>query len=153
MTEPQRRITEPQNERIEAKQSLNEVGSLRRDPFIRSFLEKVPDDVGATFTESQLLQVKLMYGTRGKASHAVDIRTVMGGFGWNYYLVLLFGRNRRELSKAEQTAANAWRVVLLLVGTFALFSMAVVALYLLKSFAGIDLLPKFSFGLWSWLSS
>ncbi|MGF1765858.1 hypothetical protein L4D06_00500 [Enterovibrio makurazakiensis] len=153
MTEPQRRISEPDKQRIEAKQSLNEVGSLRRDPFIRSFLEKIPADVASTFTESQLLQVKLMYGTRGKASHVVDIRTVLGGFGWNYYLVLLFGRNRRELSRAEQTAANAWRVILLLVGSFALFSMGIVALYILKSLAGIDLLPQFSFGLWTWLSS
>ncbi|OEE61009.1 hypothetical protein A1OK_21605 [Enterovibrio norvegicus FF-454] len=140
-------------EKITPNQSLNQAGSIHRDPFIRAFLDKIPKDVASTFTDSQLLQLKMMFGTRGKASHAVDIRTVMGGFGWNYYLVFLFGRNRRDLSRTEQKVANAWRVVLLLVGSFALFSMVIISLYLLKSFAGIDLLPRFSFGFWTWLSS
>ncbi|WP_407331090.1 hypothetical protein [Enterovibrio sp. 27052020O] len=153
MSEQQDKQSEPDAEQIVAKQTIGQAGSIHRDPFIRAFLDKIPKDVGLSFTDAQLLQLKMMFGTRGKANHAVDIRTVVGGFGWNYYLVFLFGRNRRDLSRAEQKVANAWRIALLLLGSFALFSMVVVSLYLLKSLAGIDLLPRFSFGFWTWLSS
>ncbi|CZF80311.1 hypothetical protein GCE9029_01994 [Grimontia celer] len=128
-------------------------GSIHRDPFIRAFLDKTPKDIAESFTDAQLLQLKLMFGTRAKAQHAVDFRPIIGGFGWNYYLVFLFGRNRRELTRAEQRAASAGRVVALLVGSFVLFSIVITSLYLLKSFLGIDLLPNFSLGLWSWLNS
>ncbi|KKD62139.1 hypothetical protein RN22_02130 [Grimontia sp. AD028] len=128
-------------------------GSIHSDPFIRSFLERTPKDVAESFTDAQLLQLKLMFGTRAKARHAIDFRTVIGGFGWNYYLVFLFGRNRRELTRAEEKAANAGRVLVLLLSSFVLFSIVITSLYLLKSFLGIDLLPNFSLGLWSWLNS
>ncbi|WP_325891956.1 hypothetical protein [Grimontia sp. NTOU-MAR1] len=135
-------------------QSLSEYakGSIHRDPFIRAFLDKTPKDIADTFTDAQLLQLKLMFGTRAKAQHAIDFRPVIGGFGWHYYLVFLCGRNRRELTRAEQRAANAGRVIALLLGSFILFSVLITSLYLLKSFLGIDLLPNFSLGLWSWLN-
>ncbi|PKF51725.1 hypothetical protein [Enterovibrio nigricans] len=127
-------------------------GSIYNDPFIRSFLEKVPKDIASSFTESQLLQLKLMFGTRAKAQHIVDIRTVMGSFSWSYYFVFLLGRNRRDLTRAEQRMAYAGKVFFLLLGSLVLFSVAIISLYLVKSFLGIDLLPHFSFGLWTWLS-
>lgn len=153
MTDPQQ---QPEQHQTQAHpQHLSELanGSIHRDPFIRAFLEKTPKDVAATFTDAQLLQLKLMFGTRAKAHHAVDFRTVVGGFGWNYYLVFLCGRNRRDLSHAEQKAANASRIMVMLMGCFVLFSAVVTALYLVKSFFGIDLLPRFSLGIWTWLSS
>ncbi|AMG29910.1 hypothetical protein AL542_05490 [Grimontia hollisae] len=128
-------------------------GAIRRDPFIRAFLEKTPKDVADSFTDAQLLQLKLRFGTRAKARHVIDFRTMLGGFGWNYYLVFLFGRNRRELTRPEQKAAFAGRIIALLLGGFLLFSVVITSLYLVKSFAGIDLLPNFSFGLWHWLGS
>ncbi|MBV7298531.1 hypothetical protein KU854_11640 [Enterovibrio sp. NIFS-20-8] len=141
--------SEPQSQNISSFAN----GSIHRDPFIRSFLDKTPKDVADSFTDAQLLQLKLMFGTRAKARHAIDVRTVVGGFGWNYYLVFLFGRNRRDLTRAEQKAANASRILVMLAGTFVLFSIVVTSLYLLKSFLGIDVLPNFSFGLWTWLTS
>ncbi|MFL7023248.1 hypothetical protein BCS58_02875 [Enterovibrio norvegicus] len=149
MLEQEKDAPNKNSENVQVLQS----GSIRRDPFIRAFLEKMPSDVEKTFTDAQLLQVKLMYGTRAKASHMVDIRTVVGAWNWQYYLVFLFGRNRRDLTRAEQTISDISRVLILLLGTFVLFCVVTVSLYLLKSFAGIDILPNFSFGLWHQLSA
>ncbi|MDD1783286.1 hypothetical protein LRP49_19125 [Enterovibrio sp. ZSDZ35] len=134
------------------KPTGNIKGSIHNDPFIRGFLDKIPKDVASSFTDSQLLQLKLMFGTRAKAQHIVDIRTVMGSFSWSYYFVFLLGRNRRDLTRAEQRMANAGKVFFLLMGSLVLFSVAIITLYLIKSFLGIDLLPHFSFGLWTWIT-
>lgn len=137
---------DPQNERCVH-------GSIYLDPFIRSFLLKIPKKVAATFSEAQLLQIKIQFGTRTKAKHVIDVRSVMGAGEWRYYLVLLLGRNRRDLSRAQRK----WRRS----GTFLfyvfclLFSLSAVfvSLYLIKSFLGIDIFPNYSLGLWSWITS
>lgn len=128
-------------------------GAIRDDPFIRLFLETVPSDVATSFTDSQLLQIKLQFGTRTQAKHVIDVRSVVGGGGWSYYFVLLLGRNRRDLSAIEQKLSRVSRFVFLLFGSIFLLALLVISLYLLKSFLGIDILPDFSFGLWHWLSS
>ncbi|KXF81290.1 hypothetical protein [Enterovibrio coralii] len=149
MAEQQKQVT-TQETTIKPTETIK--GSIHNDPFIRSFLEKIPNDIASTFTESQLLQLKLMFGTRAKAQHIVDIRTVMGSFSWSYYFVFLFGRNRRDLTRAEQRMAYAGKLFFLMMGSLVLFSVATITLYLIKSFLGIDLLPHFSFGLWTWLT-
>lgn len=128
-------------------------GSIYLDPFILSFLEKLPKDVADSFTELQLLQIKLQFGTRTKAKHAIDVRSVMGGTKWRYYFVLLLGRNRRDLSRTQGKWIKGSRRLFLFLCV--LFSVLIIfiSLYLIKSFLGIDIFPNHSLGLWHWLSA
>jgi len=64
--------------------------------------------------------------------------------------VFVGGRNKRNLSRGQRSvslAAKAGAITL-----FLLFCVMVglVALYLIKSALGINLLPNYSLGLWDW---
>ena len=61
------------------------------------------------------------------------------------------GRDIRQLSRQEQSVAVA--TVVLLTCLFLLMSLltGLIALYLLKSWLGIDLLEGTSLGLWDWV--
>ena len=144
----------PKSEKIAAqKKDDHSIGAIEKEPFIDAFLKKIPKDIAASFTPAQLLQIKLCFGTRTQARHCIDKRSVFGFWGWRYYVVFLFGRNRRELTYRERQINAAGRWFFLLSGGFTLFGLSAIALYLLKSFLGIDIFPHFSLGLWSWLTS
>ena len=135
------------------KKNLCVHGSIYDDPFIHSFLNKIPKDVAASFTEHQLLQIKLQFGTRTKAKHVIDVRSVIGIGAWRYYWVLLLGRNRRDLSRSQAAWFKRGRRLIFILGVSILIFMVFISLYLVKSFLGIDIFPQFSLGLWGWFSS
>ncbi len=116
------------------------------DPVIAKLLHKVPADMRGSFSEDQLLALKVAVGGRTWGSHALDWR-------WQYYFVFLAGRNRRSLSPREQRIEHMGMAIValvLLLLAVALGMLGVLVLYLVKSALGIDLLPGFSFGVWGW---
>lgn len=123
---------------------------LRDEPFVRSLLEKLPSGARDSFSDEQLLALKVALGGRAWGVHAVDWRWTLKLWHWHYYFVLLAGRNRRDLSRREREIARI-ALALFLAG-FVVFStlLGLLVLYLAKSALGIDLLPGFSFGIWGW---
>ncbi|OMG55118.1 3-phosphoshikimate 1-carboxyvinyltransferase [Azonexus hydrophilus] len=123
---------------------------LRDEPFVRSLLEKLPAGARDSFSDEQLLALKVALGGRAWGVHAVDLRWTLKLWRWHYYFVLLAGRNRRDLSRREREIARI-ALALFLAG-FVVLSTAfgLLVLYLAKSALGIDLLPGFSFGIWGW---
>ena len=124
--------------------------SIHADPVIVKLLEKLPSDVRGTFSIDQLVALKIAVGGRAWGAHAVDMRWTWKIWRWQYYFVFLAGRNRRELSKRAQRLQLFTTAAVLFV--FLTFSAVVglLVLYLAKSALGIDLLPNYSLGLWSW---
>jgi len=116
----------------------------RNDPFIAKFLSRVPSDIAASFTDDQLLAVKMAFGARSWGIHAVDFRRSFLLFGHRLYVVLLMGRERRTADRLRAEHAlfgplgNSFVTALFLCG-LALPLLA--ALYVLKSAAGIDVIP------------
>ena len=104
----------------------------------------------ASFTPDQLLALKVALGGRSWGTHALDLRFTLKWWRWQYYFVLLAGRNRRVLTDRERRIQRLAMAAALAV--FLLFSalLGMLVLYLVKSAAGIDLSPGFSFGVWGW---
>ncbi|WP_076919074.1 3-phosphoshikimate 1-carboxyvinyltransferase [Pseudoalteromonas sp. SK18] len=126
------------------------MSNLQQDPAIRSLLERMPKSIQTTFTDEQLVHLKIAIGARQWGNHSIDCRGVVKFFKYRYYYVFLAGRNRRELSVKEQKIARFTQAIILsLVVTFTiLFTLLV--LYLIKSALGIDIFDGYSFGVWSW---
>jgi hypothetical protein len=124
--------------------------SIQTDPVITKLLDKVPSEMRGSFTDAQLVALKVALGGRTWGAHAVDARWTLKWWRWQYYFVFLAGRNRRVLTDREQTiqrlAMATVLAVVLTVGTV----LGVLILYLVKSALGIDLIPGFSFGVWGW---
>lgn len=124
--------------------------NLEKDPFVVGLLQRLPEDVRQTFTDDQLLGLKVALGARQWRRHAVDLRGTLGFWRWRWYYVVVAGRERRQLTRRQE--ALALKAKLLFLSGLVLFSLllSLLLLYLLKSALGIDLVPGHSLGLWGW---
>lgn len=124
--------------------------SIREDAFATGLRERLPRDVWASFSDEQLAALKVAMGARQWGKHPVDLRGTLKLGYWRYYVVLVAGRNRRELSRRERHLSQAMTAlgIVAFLGFCALLGLLV--LYLGKSALGINLLPDFSFGVWDW---
>lgn len=122
--------------------------NLRNDPAVRSLLNRMPKNIQKTFTDEQLMELKVAIGARHWGRHSVDCRSVLRIFRYRYYFVFLAGRNRRELTSQEEKSALFWHAIFLsLLGCIG-FTVFFLVAYIIKSALGIDIFPSFSLGLW-----
>ena len=123
---------------------------LKNETSLKKLLERMPQHVQDSFNEEQLSSIKLAIGARTWGNHAIDVRSTLKFFRYRYYYVFVAGRNRRELSARERRLGLLIQATALTI--FLGFSalVGILVLYLLKSAAGIDIFPNFSFGVWGW---
>ncbi len=69
---------------------------IRQQPFIRSFLRRLPAEVATTFTADQLAAVQRMFGMRYTMEHLLDLRRTVRLPWGRFYLVVLAGRDDRQ---------------------------------------------------------
>ena len=126
------------------------INDIKTDPVISRLLERMPDKVAKSFSEEQLAYLRNAIGAREWGRHKVDLRGTIKFFKWRYYYVVLAGRNRRSLSDKELRVAALVNAAL--IAGFVTFSilLGIVALYLIKSALGINLIDGWSLGLWDW---
>lgn len=124
--------------------------SLRDEPFVRNLLAKLPVQARDSFSDDQLLALKVALGGRSWGVHALDLRWTLKVWRWHYYFVVLSGRNRRELTRSEREAARIALAVMASIFLVLFTLIGLLVLYLLKSALGIDLIPGFSLGIWGW---
>ena len=75
------------------------------DPFIDHYFKRIDPRVAASFTAEQRDAIKAMFGARGMAQHAVEVRRSLPIGRRRYYLVLLLGRERRTLGRLSREGA------------------------------------------------
>lgn len=123
---------------------------IRQDPFVVNLFERIPQEHHDSFSDEQLTQLKVALGSRTWGQHKLDWRGTIKLFRWRYYYVFIAGRNRRQLSRREKRISRLIQASL--IAAFICFSamLGLLLLYLLKSAAGIDLIPGHSFGVWDW---
>ncbi len=80
----------------------------------------------------------------------MDLRGTFNIWRTQYYFVMVAGRNKRSLSRAQQKLSLAAKAGAITVFLFFSVLLGLVLLYVLKSALGIDLLPGHSLGLWDW---
>tara|TARA_B100001063_G_scaffold246514_1_gene286044 strand:+ start:11713 stop:12111 length:399 start_codon:yes stop_codon:yes gene_type:complete len=126
------------------------VAKITSDPAVRSLLNRMPEEVQKSFSEEQLVHLKVAIGARQWGKHALDCRGVIKFFKYRYYFVVLAGRNRRELSEKEKKIAAVSQAITVSLFSFIVFSTLLLTAYLVKSAVGIDIFSNYSFGVWSW---
>lgn len=109
------------------------------------------EHVADSFSEEQLSHIRNAISTREWGRYNVDLRGTIKFFKWRYYYVVLAGRNRRTLSEKELRVAMYLNAFLLT--SFITFSilLGLIALYLVKSALGINLIEGWSLGLFTFL--
>lgn len=128
--------------------------SIRNDPILASLLRHLPKELAASYTDEQLVGIKMILGDRVWNRHFIDRR---GTFSlpfimWRYYYVILLGKNKRAFTRREKSISALMLALTLCLGLLICTCLGFVVLYILKSALGIDLLPESSFGLWDWLT-
>jgi len=70
------------------------------DPFIEHYFKRLDPEIAASFTPAQRDAIRVMFGARGIARHAVELRRSIPFLGGRrFYLVFLMGRERRGLAR------------------------------------------------------
>jgi hypothetical protein len=72
------------------------------DAFIARFLARVPHDLRASFTATQLTAIQRAFGMRYTMEHALDLRRHVRLPWARYYLVVLCGRDYRPGEPAHR---------------------------------------------------
>ncbi|BFM05908.1 3-phosphoshikimate 1-carboxyvinyltransferase [Halioxenophilus aromaticivorans] len=122
----------------------------KQDPTTQ-MLERLPAEMRTSFSDQQIAALRT---AMAGGNHAVDLRPVVKVplLPWSFYLVLLAGRNRRDMSAKEQRIAARTLLCLIACGITILAVTGLLVLYLIKSALGIDIFKDFSFGIWDWFS-
>lgn len=127
--------------------------SVHEDPALQNLLAKVPDRVKNTFTEEQLSYLRNAIVNRQWRNHTVDARGTIPWFKYRYYYVFIAGKNKRDLSRAEQQASRLINAVFVASFLSISITLGLLILYLMKSALGINLFDGFSLGIWDWFKT
>ncbi|MGV6859179.1 MAG: 3-phosphoshikimate 1-carboxyvinyltransferase [bacterium] len=129
------------------------LADTQQSPFLKKMLAQMPQDVRASFSSDQLNHLTRALGDSRHVIHPVDLRWTFNFWRFNYYFVFLAGRDRRALTRKQESFFRMTEVTALL--GFLGFStlMGILVLYLIKSAMGIDIFPNFSFGVWDWFQA
>lgn len=134
-----------------ASDSTSRATSLELDPFVIGLKQRLPEELRESFSDEQLQGLRSALATRSWARHKLDLRGTFNLWRTQYYFVVVAGRNKRSLSRAQQKLSLAAKAGAITVFLFFSVLLGLVLLYVLKSALGIDLLPGHSLGLWDWL--
>ena len=98
--------------------------------FLDHYFQRLAPEVAASFTAEQRAAIATMFGARGVARHAVEVRrSVPFPGGRRLYLVFLLGRERRTISRLYSQGMTSGRFnVAFYLGLGALFLLPVVIL-------------------------
>ncbi|MGO4891724.1 hypothetical protein [Flavobacterium sp. W21_SRS_FM6] len=133
--------------------AIRRPASIHEDPALQNLLANVPERVKDTFTEEQLSYLRNAIVNRQWRNHPVDVRGTIPWFKYRYYYVVIAGKNKRELSRAEQKASRLINATFLAAFLTISVALGLLLLYLIKSALGINLFEGFSLGLWDWFKN
>ena len=125
---------------------------IRNEPSIQNLLSRMPSKVAESFSDEQLISLKVAIGSRNWGKHKIDFRGTfpIPFLSSKIYYVFLMGRNYRNITRQEQLfSAFAVAIFFTLLITFSVL-LGILVLYLIKSALGINLIEGFSFGVWDW---
>lgn len=111
------------------------------DNFLAQYFQRVDLKVAATFTPEQRTALKQMFGDLNQGHHLVDFRHSLPIGRRRFYLVMLFGHERREMERlrAEGVVSRSTTIAVYLL-TFLILAVPLAGLfYFLKTAAGVEL--------------
>ncbi len=84
-------------------------GQSSHDVFLDHYFKRLDPEVAANFTAEQCEAIKIMFGSRGIAKHAVEVRGSVPFGRLRFYVVFLLGRERRAFSRVYSQGLNSSR--------------------------------------------
>lgn len=117
---------------------------------VERLLASMPPDVADSFSTEQLesLDRAIAASRWQEQSHPLDLRFTVKLWRYRYYLVLLGGRNRRELSRLQYQFGRLWLALAIVFFMSLCMLVGLAGLYVIKSALGIDIFGSFSLGFW-----
>lgn len=111
------------------------------DGFLARYFQRIDLKVAASFTPEQRVALKQMFGNHDQGQHLVDFRRSLPLGRRRFYLVLLFGQERRspERLRVEGALSRATTLAVYLLALAVLAVPAIALLYALEAAAGIEL--------------
>ncbi len=87
--------------------------AAQRDPFIEHYFKRIDPNMAASFSAEQCAAIKQMFGARGVAKHAVELRRSIPIGRRRFYLVVLMGREQRTFNRlfSEGTATGSFAII------------------------------------------
>ncbi len=132
------------------KRELNMMDK-KQQRLIANFYSALDENISNELSFEQKKSIERAVIATGLGSNNnVDIRKSVSFFNKRYFFVFLLGRDYRNKMRSESPLALFFMTLLTCFGVVALFGLAVVILYLIKSALGIDIFHNFSFGIWDW---
>ncbi|GFD96419.1 hypothetical protein KUL156_29260 [Alteromonas sp. KUL156] len=125
----------------------------REEPNVQHMLERMPKKVADSFSEEQLAHLNTALAGRQWGNHKVDIRGTFSLLSSRFYFVLLAGRDKRDLSRAESRIGRIMMAAVVFIFLCMSLLLGLMLLYILKSWLGINLFEDFSLGLWDWIKA
>lgn len=123
---------------------------IRQDPLISKLLNRLPQDIAESYTDTQLLGIKQALGPNVWGGHFIDNRGTfkIPFIKWRFYYVFLLGKNKRAYTRREKKISVAMLLLSIIATIIVLMLFGLLLVYLLKSALGIDLFPEMSLGIW-----
>ena len=87
--------------------ATDSTAALERDAFIIGLKQRLPEELRESFTDQQLEGLRSAFATRSWARHKIDLRGTFSLWSNQYYFVLVGGRNKRSLSRAQRNLSLA----------------------------------------------
>jgi len=124
--------------------------SRKENEVFNNLLKRMDSDIIGSFTPKQLNAIRSAINIREWRTHSVDFRPTLAFpfLPWNFYIVFLFGVNRRSLSTSEKVIAATMFLLVIFITGMILFGLLFLILYLFKSWLGINFFSNSSLGLW-----
>jgi hypothetical protein len=117
---------------------------------VKQLLRGMEKSDADSFTETQRKALEKSITTQDWRKHSIDFRPTLAFpfLPWNFYIVFLAGKNKRELLPAERFIAFTMFLLIVFMMGLIIVGCAFLLIYLLKSWMGIDLFPNESLGIW-----
>ncbi|MGH6948129.1 MAG: hypothetical protein ACREDZ_12440 [Kiloniellales bacterium] len=104
------------------------------DSFLDHYFKRIDPDVAASFSPEQRTALKRMFGSRGAARHLFELRRSVPFGRKRFYLVVLFGNERRSLMRLMSRNQNSAAFVFL----FYLAAASLLLLPVLVAYLGLS---------------
>ncbi|PKI18158.1 hypothetical protein [Colwellia sp. 12G3] len=134
---------------------MNRIKPADKNLKVNQLLNGMEKSVADSFTAKQRKALQKSISTQDWRQHDVDFRPTLAVpfLPWSFYLVFLVGVNRRGLLPAERFIAFTMFLLAIFIFGLTIIGCALLLLYLLKSWLGIDLFPNESLGIWDNIKS
>lgn len=111
------------------------------DPFVRSFLARIPLKSSATFNDTQLAEIKRVFNGRTQRQHYVDIRVSLPLFKERFYIVFLLGKEIRSTKRLQNHVGKPANKILLRLSGFVIITSLLFTLYMVNQLLGNSNVP------------